>query len=205
MEEIRVAVFEDEVAKRDQSSFAMNKAYQSAGVAIELAYKALILAQGKSPGEGHSIQALHGLLSEGEDKDVLEGVILGVGWAKISAWTTFMDETVDHSFRKYHMFDSEQRRFGNVYTMYGAASIEKIKDVFDVLFRLADPRVELSKLAAQNKRQRERDHTLPPGVTIGPLLAEINLPAGFAPEGKVLGGITIDPKTGAVKLIEPEE
>ena len=46
---------------------------------------------------------------------------------------------------------------------------------------------------------------LPDGVEIGPLIAEINLPEGYAPSGETLGGISLDPLTGEVRILGPDE
>ena len=62
IEEIRVARTEESIGTQDGNVYARNKALQSAGMGVELVYKALILGQGRTPigsgQKGHRIEVL---------------------------------------------------------------------------------------------------------------------------------------------------
>lgn len=96
-EEKRVAQYEETVGFRESNVYARNKALQSAGMAVELAYKALILGQRKTPigsgRKGHRIEVLHRQVT-GKDKLELERGIGEVGWPDAAAWCRYLDETV---------------------------------------------------------------------------------------------------------------
>ena len=122
-EEMRVAIIEEGIAHKEDNPYARNKALQSTGLAIELAYKALILAQGKAPTGTHKITSLHKQLREGDDKKSIEKQVLEGGWDTVSAWISFVDTNIDHPQRKYYMYDTEQQRYGVAFPAYGAASV----------------------------------------------------------------------------------
>ena len=209
-EEIRVALIEDSVGTQDDNVYARNKALQSAGMAVELAYKALILGQGKTPigsgRKGHRIEVLHGQLT-GTDKEILEAQIREVGWPTPSDWCRYMDDTVRHAQRKYLMYNPQRQRQGVSFPTHGPASVAGIKRVFDKAFELADRGVHFreNQHRSRQSQTQARAHGLPDGVEIGPQIAEINLPEGFAPAGEPLGGIEIDSRTGEIRIIQADE
>ena len=210
VEEIRVARMEDSVGTQEDNVYARNKALQSAGMGVELVYKALILGQGKTPigsgQKGHRIEVLHGQLS-GTDKELLEDRIRDVGWPTPSDWCRYMDDTVKHAQRKYLMYDPQRQRQGVSFPTHGPASVVGITRVFDKAFELADCRVrfrETQRRLRQSQRQA-RAHPLPDGVEVGPLIAEINLREGFARAGEPLGGIALDDRTGEIRVMHADE
>ena len=79
-----------------------------------------------------------------------------------------------------------------------------VKKVYDVLFEMVDSQIELSnKMIKKESAAREGKTTdVVPGSSaqIGPLIAEINIPAGFAAKGEPLGGLESNPKTGEVRI-----
>ena len=210
IEEIRVARTEESIGTRDSNVYARNKALQSAGMGVELVYKALILGQGRTPigsgQKGHRIEVLHGQLS-GTDKDELEKRIRDVGWPTASDWCRYLDDTVKHAQRKYLMYDTQRQRQGVSFPTQGPASVAGMVRVFEKGFELADRRVRFSPLQRRpNPSQTpSRLPELPDGVTIGPLIAELNLPEGYARSGEPLGGISLDPRTGEVRVLSPDE
>ena len=201
VEEFRVAHMEETVGNTDDNIYARNKALQSAGIGIELVYKALILAQGEKPVgsrlKGHLIKALHRQLAL-DDKDLLETRIRDVGWPTASHWCRYMDETLNHVQRRYLMYDVQLVRQGVTFPTDGAASVSGIKLVFDRAFELADKRVSFSSI--QHSRRELSSPKLPDGIEIGPVLAEINL---SKEAGR--GGLEFDPRTGEVRFLKPHE
>ena len=205
-EEMRVARTENFVGTQEDNVFARNKALQSAGMAVELVYKALILGQGNRPvgsgQKGHHITVLHGQLS-GTERELLEARIREVGWPTPCAWCRYMDDTVQHTQRKYLMYDPQGQRRGVSFPTHGPASVAGIGRVFDRAFELANRRVHF--------RRPEQSPTpapvqgLPDGVEIGPHIATINLPSGFARDGEPLGGIEIDHDTGEIRIMQASE
>ena len=210
IEEIRVARTEESIGTQDGNMYARNKALQSAGMGVELVYKALILAQGRTPigsgQKGHRIEVLHGQLS-GTDKEELQERIRDAGWRTASDWCRYLDDTVKHAQRKYLMYDTQRQRQGVSFPIHGPASVAGMVQVFEKAFELADRRVKFSPL----QRQPNPLHTpfwlpkLPDGVEIGPLIAELNLPEGYARSGEPLAGISLDPRTGEVRVLGPNE
>ena len=210
VEELRVALTEDSLGIQEDNVYARNKALQSAGMGVELVYKALILGQRKTPigfgQKGHRIAMLHAQL-DGTDKEQLEGRIREVGWPAPSDWCRYMDGTVNHAQRKYLMYDPQRERQGVSFPTHGPASVPGIKCVFDKAFELADCRVDFrehQRRRRQSPKQSLNDG-LPVGVERGPLIAEINLAEGFAPAGEPLGGIELDLRTGAVRIVDADE
>ena len=210
LEEFRVAEMEDSVGTQEHNVYARNKALQSAGMGMELVYKALILGQRKTPIgfglKGHRIGVLHGQLS-GTDKEQLEERIRDVGWPAPYDWCRYMDDTVNHAQRKYLMYDPQRQRQGVSFPTHGPASVAGIKCVFDKALELADCLVDFrehQRRLSQSQAQSPTDG-LPAGVARGPLIAEINLAEGFAPAGEPLGGIELNPRTGAIRIVDAGE
>ena len=208
-EELRVAIFEDSIAENEDNPYARSKALQSTGIAIELAYKALILAQGKTPTGTHKIALLHKQLRDGDEKTSIEKRILEVGWDTVSDWISFIDTNIDHPQRKYHMYDIKRQRYGIAFPASGAASVAGVKKVYDALFEVVDAKIEVSSRMVKKELAAGVAETtdVAPASTaqVGPLIAEINIPAGFAAEGEPLGGLVINPKSGEVRILKPDE
>ena len=206
-EEMRVAQYEQTVSVKESNEYARNKALQSAGYSAELAYKALLLAQGTrppgDPGKGHRVLILHRKL-EVSDKRLLEAEILQIGWPTVDEWLRYMDETVRPAHRRYLMYDLTGQRRGVTYPTYGPASIEGIGRVVAKVSELADARVSFTTM--QNKQRqslaRSQKEAAAQGLEIGPLIATINIPAGYAAEGEFLGGININQETGEVEILD---
>ena len=210
LEEFRVAEMEDSVGTQEHNVYARNKALQSAGMGVELVYKALILGQCKTPvgfgRKGHRIAVLHGQLS-GTDKEQLEARIRDVGWPAPSDWCRYMDDTVNHTQRKYLMYDPQRQRQGVSFPTHGPASVAGIKCVFEKALELVDCHVDFREHQRRLRQSQTQSPTdgLPAGVVRGPLIAEINLAEGFAPAGEPLGGIELNPRTGAIRVVDAGE
>lgn len=210
LEEVRVAEMENTVGKQEDNVCARNKALQSAGMGMELVYKALILGQCETPigfgRRGHRIGVLHGQLG-GTDKEQLEERIRDVGWPDPSDWCRYMDDTVNRAQTKYLMYDPQRQRHGVSFPTHGPASVAGIKCVFDKAFELADCRVgfwEYQRRLRQSQTQSPADG-LPARLVMGPLIAEINLADGFAPAGEPLGEIELNSRTGAIRIVDAGE
>lgn len=206
-EEMRVARYEKTVGIKESNEYAWNKSLQSAGYGVELAYKALLLAQGTRPpgdaGKGHRVLILHRKL-EDNDKRILEAEILEAGWSSVDEWLRYMDETVRPALRRYLMYDLTGQRRGVTYAAYGPASVEGIARVVAKVFELADARVGFT--AMQNNNHQSFEGSQKEAGTqefeIGPPIATINIPAGHFADGELIAGITINPKTGEAKILD---
>lgn len=105
------------------------------------------------------------------------------------------------------MYDTQRQRQGISFPTHGPASVAGMVRVFEKAFELADRRVQFSpRQRRPNPSQTpSRLSELPDGVETGPLIAEINLPEGYARSGEPLGGISLDPRTGEVRVLGPDE
>ncbi len=206
-EEIRVARAEEAIGTQHDNIYARNKALQSAGMGIELVYKALILAQGvKSDGKvskGHRIKVLHAQLV-GTDKDELEKCICNLGWPDPSEWCRYLDDTVNHTQRKYFMYDTQRQRQGISFPTWGPASVAGIVQVFERAFELADRRVQFST-RKRHPSPSQALHLPDNGEIRRRLIAEINLPEGQVRSGEPLGGMSQRLDTGDVRILSPDE
>ncbi len=79
----------------------LNVSLVSAGIAIELIYKVLLVADKVEIKSVHTITTLHGLLQS--RKALVEGILLDEGWPSVEAFLEFMDESIRHGDRKYWM------------------------------------------------------------------------------------------------------
>ena len=141
---------------------------------------------------------------EASDKRLLEAEILQIGWPTVDEWLRYMDETVRPAHRRYLMYDLTGQRRGVTYPTYRPASIEGIGRVVAKVSELADARVSFTTM--QNKQRqslaRSQKEAAAQGREIGPLIATINIPAGYAAEGEFLGGININQETGEVEILD---
>lgn len=206
-EEMRVAQYERTVGIEESNEYATSKALQSAGYAVELAYKALLLAQGTRPpgdsGKGHRVLILHRKI-EASDKRILETEIVEVGWPSVDDWLRYLDETVRPAHRRYLMYDLTGQRRGVTYPTHGPASIDGIGRVVTKVSELADVRVGFSTMQKQQRQSLAalQQEAAAQGVGLGPHLATINIPEGYAADGEFLGGINFNPKTGEIKILD---
>lgn len=112
---MRVAVREDAESGRVQQPGAMdhhrlNVALVSAGIAIELIYKVLLIADRVKTISEHNITKLHGLLEA--RKSHVEEILLTEGWESVEDYLRFMDERLRHADRRYWMSNPAKRKRG---------------------------------------------------------------------------------------------
>ena len=188
----------------------LNLATVSAGFAIELAYKALALAEGGPVVKRHEIAKLHNAIPNLETKRAIETLLKELGWRNARDWFKFMDENVSHWTRRYWNYDPSKGQSGiNFTTGIDTMTIPSIARVHVRLSGMARKRIWQNwESAPLVDIERERGRGLAPepvyGAAVGPPIATINIPQGFAEEGRMLGGIEISASTGEVTVLPPE-
>ena len=80
----------------------LNVAHVCTGLAFELAYKSLIIADFKPIKKTHKVEKLHGMLKE-ETQGIVERYITEEGWKDRTYLLKYLDESMTHSDRKYWM------------------------------------------------------------------------------------------------------
>ena len=120
-----------------------------------------------------------------------------------------MDENVSHSTRRYWNYDPTKGPSGiNFTTGIDLMTIPSIAKVHVKLSDMARQRIwrnwELAPLIDIERCSRGLAPGYVYGSTIGPLIATIDIPEGFAEKGKMLGGIEISSTTGEVTILPPE-
>ena len=80
----------------------LNVAHVCTGLAFELAYKSLIIADFKPIEKTHKVEKLHGMLKE-KTQVIVERYIMEVGWKDSASLLKYLDESMTHSDRKYWM------------------------------------------------------------------------------------------------------
>lgn len=80
----------------------LNVSHVCTGLAFELAYKSLLVAEFKPLERTHSVEKLHGMLKEGT-QEIVEGYIKEAGWKDSADLLEYLDDEMTHSDRKYWM------------------------------------------------------------------------------------------------------
>ena len=189
----------------------LNIATISAGVAIELIYKALALAEGGPVIKKHDIGKLHNAIPRSETKREIEKTLNDLGWPGTKKWVEFTDEEIEHDNRRYWNYDPNKIHSRGLGFVIGI-DIKTIPAIAKVHLRLSDlarQRIwENWESVSLVDVERERSRNVTPetvyGASMGPLLATLNLPAGFAGKGRILGGVQISSDTGEATIIPPE-
>ena len=188
----------------------LNIATVSAGFAIELVYKALAQAEGGPIVKKHEIAKLHSAIPSMETKRTIETFLRELGWRSAKDWFEFMDENVSHSTRRYWNYDPDKGHSGiNFTTGIQTMIIPSMAKIHIMLSDLARQRIWQNwDRAPLIDIERERGRGLVPepayGTSTGPHIATIDVPEGFAEEGRMLGGIEISANTGEVTVLPPE-
>ena len=73
----------------------LNVAHVCTGLAFELAYKSLLVAEFKPLEKTHSVEKLHGMLKE-ETQEIVEGYIKEAGWKDSAHLLKYLDERMTH-------------------------------------------------------------------------------------------------------------
>ena len=92
---------------RDIDHHRLNVGLVSAGIAIELMYKVILVADRVEFKATHDIRTLHGLLEARKGR--VEGILLEEGWPTVEAFLDFMDNDLRHADRKYWMSKPPRR------------------------------------------------------------------------------------------------
>ena len=80
----------------------LNVAHVCTGLAFELAYKSLLVAEFKPLEKTHSIAKLHKMLKE-ETQEIVERYIKETGWEDSAHLLNYLDQNMTHPDRKYWM------------------------------------------------------------------------------------------------------
>ena len=80
---------------RDIDHHRLNVGLVSAGIAIELVYKVILIADRGEFKATHDIRTLHGLLEARKGR--VEGILLEEGWPTVEAFLDFMDNDLRHA------------------------------------------------------------------------------------------------------------
>ena len=80
----------------------LNVAHVCTGLAFELAYKSLLVAEFRPIEQTHSIEKLHEILKK-ETQEIVEGYIKEAGWKDSVHLLNYLDERMTHPDRKYWM------------------------------------------------------------------------------------------------------
>ena len=123
----------------------LNVAHVCTGMAFELAYKSLLMAEFKLPKRTHSIEELHKML-KAETQRIVEGWINRAGWKESNALLKYLDERMAHPDRKYWMENPWKTAKTGVRSGVGfviGIGIMTIPELAPILYKLAN-------LGAQN-------------------------------------------------------
>ena len=111
---MRVALREDAESGRERGKtggvidhYRLNVGLVSAGIAIELMYKVLLMADRVKTEPKHDVTTLHGLLET--RRGPVESILLGEGWPDAETFMDFMDNDLRHWDRKYWMSNPPKR------------------------------------------------------------------------------------------------
>ena len=111
---MRAALREDAESGRERGKSGgnidhhrLNVGLVSAGIAIELLYKVLLIADRVEIKPKHDVTTLHGLLET--RKELVESILLEEGWPTVEAFLDFMDNDLRHWDRKYWMSKPPKR------------------------------------------------------------------------------------------------
>lgn len=126
----------------------LNVAHVCTGLAFELAYKSLLVAEFKPLKRTHSVEELHGMLGE-ETRGIVEGDIKEIGWKDSAHLLNYLDERMTHPDRKYWM-QNPWKRGGAGTSFVIAEGIMTIPGLALILHKLVN-------LGAQNLEKARRD------------------------------------------------
>ena len=123
----------------------LNVAHVCTGMAFELAYKSLLVAEFKLPEKTHSIEKLHKML-KAETQKIVEHWIKEAGWKESGDLLKYLDERMAHPDRKYWMENPWKTAKTGVRSGTGfiiGIGIMTIPELAPILYKLAN-------LGAQN-------------------------------------------------------
>ena len=115
-----------------------NVAHACTGLAFELAYKSLLVAEFKMPEETHSIEKLHKRLKV-ETQRIVEEWVKEAGWEESDALLKFFDKYMAHPDIKYRLdnpWEKEKRDPG--FTLTGLRTIPELAKILYQLVSLGE-------------------------------------------------------------------
>ena len=122
-----------------------NVAHVCTGLAFELAYKSLIIADSKSIKRTHSIKELHGMLKE-ETRRIVEGYITEAGSEDSAALLKYLDKTMTHPDRKYWMNNPwKVKRTCASFVRTGIMTIPELASILHKLVNLGEENLEKAR------------------------------------------------------------
>ena len=131
-----------------KSGFDVNKlnvAHVCTGLAFELAYKSLIIADFKPIEKTHSVEKLHGMLKK-ETEKIVEGYITEAGWKDSVSLLKYLDERMTHRDRKYWMDDPWKRGGTGVgFVRKGIMTIPELAPILHKLVNLGAHNLEKAR------------------------------------------------------------
>lgn len=132
----------------ENRGFDLNKqnvAHVCTGLAFELAYKSLIIADFKPIKKTHYVKKLHGMLKT-ETKKIVEGYITHAGWEDSTSLLNYLDETMTHPSRKYWMDDPcKEKRTSAKFVRKGKETIPELAPILHKLVNLGAENLEKSR------------------------------------------------------------
>ena len=131
--------------KENTDHCKLNVAHVCTGMAFELAYKSLLVAEFKLPEKTHSIEKLHKKL-KAETQKIVENWIKEAGWKETSKFLEYLDERIAHPDRKYWMekpWKTAKTGVGSGVGFVVGIGIMTIPELAPILYKLAN-------LGAQN-------------------------------------------------------
>ena len=161
---MRVALREDRESGREQRNSGgvtdhhrLNVALVSGGIAIELMYKVLLIADRVDTRVDnrptHDIAKLHGSLES--RKDQVETILVDEGWPSVESFLDFMDNNLKHADRKYWMSNPPNlrgRRGVSFVIAIGPMTVPGIARVHGKLAALVDPRALVAQYNLEHAR-----------------------------------------------------
>ena len=114
----------------------LNVAHVCTGLAFELAYKSLLVAEFKPLEKTHSVEKLHEMLRE-ETQGIVEGYIKETGWKDSAHLLNYLDESMTHPDRKYWM-ENPWKRGGVGVGFMIATGIMTIPGLALILYKLVN-------------------------------------------------------------------
>ena len=114
----------------------LNVAHVCTGLAFELAYKSLIIADFKPIERTHEVEKLHGMLKE-ETQEIVEGYIKEMGWENSTHLLKYLDERMTHPDRKYWM-ENPWKKGGTGNSFMIAEGIMSISGLAPILCKLVN-------------------------------------------------------------------
>ena len=146
----------DSESKQEQNTNPTNHhkrsvAHACTGLAFELAYKSLLVAEFKMPEETHSIEKLHKRLKV-ETQRVVEEWVEEAGWEENSDLLKFLDKYMAHSDKKYQLDNPwEKEKRDSDFTLTRLGTIPELAPILYQLVNLGEQNLAEAKNITPNQ------------------------------------------------------